>query len=64
MAKNHSESRKYPMWKKAYAGTHFDGLAITYAPSGKDYPRLTSTAQSDCLYILLDELFELPREDA
>lgn len=52
------------MWKKAYAGTHFNGLAITYAPSGKDYPRLTSTAQTDCLYILLDELLELPREDA
>ena len=64
MAKTNSESGKSLMWKKAYAGTHFDGLAITYAPSGKDYPRLISTAQTDCLYILLDELFELPIENA
>ena len=59
----HSGNVKLPVWKKAYAGTHFDGLAITYTPSGKDYPRLTSTAQTDCLYIRLDELFELPTEE-
>ena len=59
----HSGNVKLPVWKKAYAGTHFDGLAITYTPSGKDYPRLTSTAQTDCLYIPIDELFELPKEE-
>lgn len=59
----HSGNVKLPVWKKAYAGTHFDGLAITYTPSGKDCPRLTSTAQTDCLYIQIDELFKLPIEE-
>jgi hypothetical protein len=58
----HSGNVKLPTWQHAYAGTHFNGLAITYCPSGKDYPRLTSTAQTDCLYILIDELFNLPKE--
>lgn len=58
----HSGNVKLPVWKKAYAGAHLDGLAITYTPSGKDYPRLTSTAQTDCLYIPIDELFGLPEE--
>lgn len=59
----HSGNVKLPVWKKAYAGTHFDGLAVTYTPSGKDYPRLTSTAQTDCLFIPLDHLFQLiPKE--
>ncbi len=58
----HSGNVKLPVWKKAYAGTHFNGLAITYTPSGKDCPRLTSTALTDCLYIQIDELFKLPIE--
>ena len=52
---------KLPTWKKAYKGTHFTGLAITMDPSGKDYPRLTGTAETDCEYIELNELFNLPK---
>ena len=58
----HSGNVKLPVWKKAYAGTHFTGLAITMDPSGKDYPRLVATAMTDCIYIELNDIINLPKE--